>query len=419
MLRRIRILAIHFYLTIIVGCGSAVPGIKSQNQSNLQFAPGGWTGGGGLIMKDSFNPWWVKNTKDVSVCVEIDEENFGISADRAEEITRGSIDWWKRAFASVIDPDNENKAGVGLQAFSISRVCTSDTDLRMQFGVLHADQREQWKQYIAETPQAYGGIAIRTQYDRVNMHGRGFIYLSPQSGPLKLELDANQTARPWSVGNGKIAALFLMHELGHVFGYRHGAVAGLMDPGMLSQELQSNAAAKWLELQEPYQLLASPFELSPWKAERCFQADDYKTGREFFDLPSGELCVSWEWKRGEFIVKQKKSKIDGWISHASTILSDVSWESKPLDATQIYLPKENQVFTSTKPTGSDEHLSIPVELANFTQKGTLINADNMASKRQFVIVRRNTDSYGIEIIAKMNGKKVASSELLPSIYEGE
>ena len=76
-------------------------------------------------------------------------------------------------------------------------------------------------------PQQFVGITVRTEYDEGTRKGRGFVYIAPESGPLRFE--GTDTIRyPWSLRDSPVWArgfgLFhkvLTHELGHVFGVAH------------------------------------------------------------------------------------------------------------------------------------------------------------------------------------------------------
>lgn len=64
---------------------------------------GGWTSSGGQISSDNTNPWFLENTSQVTYCVDIDEENFGVSRERATEVVTQSINDWKDGFKKTTE----------------------------------------------------------------------------------------------------------------------------------------------------------------------------------------------------------------------------------------------------------------------------------------------------------------------------
>ena len=70
--------------------------------------------------------------------------------------------------------------------------------------------------------QEYGTViaaAVRTDYDPVNLRGKGFVYVSPERGRLAPGLPGLIPER-WSDEKGLFEKV-LIHEIGHVFGIKH------------------------------------------------------------------------------------------------------------------------------------------------------------------------------------------------------
>jgi len=184
---------------------------------------GAWASGGGQIHRDGHNPWFLQNTTSVRYCIDIDEVNFGVSAAEASVAVKDALNDWLTTFAAAEDDyysENElvpyGQLRVGTQIFS-EHPCSGpgDIDLRFQFGRLTSDQVE-----LFENPREFVGIAVRTEYDKINLKGKGFVYLSPVAGPLAANHPRIHSAA-WHLHDHFALKFVLRHELGHVFGIDH------------------------------------------------------------------------------------------------------------------------------------------------------------------------------------------------------
>ena len=88
--------------------------------------------------------------------------------------------------------------------------------VRFQFGNLSAIQ----KAYLKRTYGQVIAAAIRTDYDPLTLRGRGFVYVSPEFGELKPDIEGLKGSR-WTQDNGRLLEKVLVHELGHIYGVRH------------------------------------------------------------------------------------------------------------------------------------------------------------------------------------------------------
>lgn len=198
---------------LIVGSGLLI-------SSNL-LASGGTSSGGGNSINNSINPWFLENTTEVSYCLEIDESNMGVSRSRGISLIQDALQYWKSEFAS--SKNNNYRIGelepyaqvrVATQVFNFED-CQDSTDLKFQFGILASDQVE-----LLESVGEVVGIAMRTSYDVEQMRGSGFIYIAPQTGPLRPS-STYFGEQPWEACNNCTLEAVLKHELGHVFGLPH------------------------------------------------------------------------------------------------------------------------------------------------------------------------------------------------------
>jgi len=175
----------------------------------------GWSANGGELIKDSSNPWFIQNTTDVSYCI-IRGENFSLDEDKADRQIRQAIHFWKLHFAKI-NGNSTSGISIKIATQNFTRTsCANDVDLVFQLGVLLDDEQNSF----IRKPTRLVAAAVRTSYDEVNLRGKGFIYISPDSGPNRFEsMIENQV---WSFHlSGKLFFFVLAHEMGHLFGLSH------------------------------------------------------------------------------------------------------------------------------------------------------------------------------------------------------
>lgn len=181
-------------------------------------ADGGWVSGGGELIRDGHNPWFVSNVRDVNYCIDIDDLNFGQSRVRIQAIVQKVIENWKSEFQLTQPVNFSGNRTLAIATQSFHEVPSSSAvDIRLQFGVLSGAQ-------IAKIgdPTKFLGVSIRTDYDPIQLRGKGFIYISPSNGPLKFA-DDKVISDPWLQGDGALLYAVLLHEFGHVFGLVHSS----------------------------------------------------------------------------------------------------------------------------------------------------------------------------------------------------
>ena len=258
---------------------------------------GGWASSGGELLKDSQNPWWVRNTHSVRYCLSFDREGFSADPIHASRIARQALAYWQNEFRRGMpflenaEPTNElfRTLGVGYQEF-IEVTCDGREDLRFQFGAatLTPEQRRR-----IPTPRNYLGIAARTDYDEVNLKGRGFVFIASDRGPERYDGGAALVDNAWS--KDLYLSVILLHELGHVFGIPH--VGDEMS--LMSQQLPELLLSKALEQglgQLPPQMYPSFFFPPPsFRGCRAFpQLPLEPQVRAFFGLGERVRCVNFD-----------------------------------------------------------------------------------------------------------------------------
>ncbi len=196
--------------------------VTSTDSAPAQHPQGTITSSGGYLYGFETNPWFLENTSEVKYCLEIDEENFGLSRDASEKLIKESIQLWKdklstasysNAFDYTVAPYNHVK--IGSQNFVMASCDDPSVDLRFQFGKL-----DEYQHQLMGDPRRFVANTYETSYDQINMKGGGFIYLAPESGNFR-PIEEGAHKKFWSATNGLSALYVITHELGHVFGFNH------------------------------------------------------------------------------------------------------------------------------------------------------------------------------------------------------
>lgn len=177
---------------------------------------GAGSSGGGLVLKDAHNPWFLENTQEVRYCIAHDTNAFSLPLEQVRhEITR-ALSFWKDqlqrgAYTKHWDLNPPRALTLGTQTF-VESSCDERTSLIFQLGSLTPQQKEM----IHSIPSTIAEV-VRTDYDRVNLRGSGFVYVAPDRGPLWDEVKV-VGENTWASVEGKTFYFTILHELGHIFG---------------------------------------------------------------------------------------------------------------------------------------------------------------------------------------------------------
>lgn len=175
---------------------------------------GNGSSGGGHIYGDQINPWFLDNTHKATYCIQASDDFSLLPQARLEQSVREALNFWITKFSekkSSFRHANGAEVKLATQDF-VHTSCDSQTDIKFQFGFLTNSQIKSHASYKQSV-----GFAHRTHYDKVNMRGRGYIYIAGERGKFRPS-SRNLRDRFWSNDNGQSLTLALVHELGHVFG---------------------------------------------------------------------------------------------------------------------------------------------------------------------------------------------------------
>lgn len=301
----------------------------------------GWISGGGEMIQDGANPWFIQNTKTVTYCTQYGS-HFSLATEVADKMVADALAFWKDEFSrgqSIFEPRIE----VATQNF-VKVECPNgrkDVDIAFQFDVLDDQQRE-----FIKNPEHYAALTIRTDYDSKVLKGRGFIYVSPDSGPNRF-VGRDLVDLPWSFNNGGLLYWTLVHELGHVFGMQHttqrAETKHVMAFDFVETILSKESAPRFVRdlnvapiFQASHHPVGDGLVFCPGNSQRS------RILRRFFGVPESEGCIEWTYAGGRFKVFVLRG------------LERVLWgESRSGDglifsllssAMNFWLPKEQTVF---------------------------------------------------------------------------
>ena len=357
--------------------------------SSVSYA-GNSSSGGGEVYGDVLNPWFLENTVNVSYCIEVDSANFGAPTVALDSIVETAINQWKSAFANARANETVDK---GIEPCGMIRVatqnfskedCTPSTMVRFQFGVLTNEQRSEFlpnpTQVIAET--------IRSSYDKANLRGNGFIYIAPDSGPLR-PTGLKMAKHPWSVMDGLVLKRVLLHELGHLFGLSHSGNAYSLMGQDQPEYIVQQSTIESLSKQPPgaiekalNQIGIFGFEF-PFEQEFCLSDSTIILGdqeqNKFFGFPEGSRCHKFIFSRESFEVYSSNG-----TGQSYSLIGRSASGSSQFDLFQpvlrVKIGKEQRVFSKLPlQVQSIGYVDGPRAMIRRTIKATYQSADGLRS----------------------------------------
>ena len=309
-----------------------------------------WASGGGVIHRDAHNPWFLENTRTVRYCIDLDVDNFGVSATEASQQITAALNEWTAALrlsdddyyaANELEPFGQIR--LGSQNF-VEVACSdaADLDLRFQLGRLTAEQTANFN-----NPKEFVGVAVRTEYDIKLLKGRGFIYLSPVSGPLTPNHQRMHPAA-WSQHDFMPLKLVLRHELGHVFGIDHQRDTFMDDkwPELFveRQFLQDLTPDALAYLSRKFVVDRIFGQKKDWDVEGCGNRNPVSAPHLFGLQYSEEACGHVQLKNGSLTIDYKKSPTAPVETIGSSSFSGAHTQGSA--AVSVFLPEDQELFTT-------------------------------------------------------------------------
>lgn len=303
---------------------------------------GGWVASGGELFRYGKNPWFLKNTKSVDYCIDLDTASVSASKTTVQEVIREAIAYWQNEFKAQGATAGAGFAALGTQVFNEVSSCSEAVPLqfRIGHGVLDKDELEE-----IQDPKRFVGVSIRKEYDTVTLAGKGIVFISSDRGPNAYTARPDSTHLfPEAWKERRLLFYALIHEMGHVFGIPHTG-NGLMSEVFLEQLLHKRFVQFYLD--NP----VAPFLLAPLTMESCLPFSSFNAG--FFQIPTDAVCLRLEGKsigaNYEWSVFYRE-KLGAPLNPAGTLkaspLMQLLASAKPVAIVQ--LPTEQKVFSLTE-----------------------------------------------------------------------
>ena len=351
-----------------------------------------WASGGGQVIKDSQNPWFLHNTTSVDVCIIWDQDHFHpVDRNVSGLINRfqHAVNYWKKEFSKSFVVSNYVQ--VATQDFNIKEVallrggavpsasCLA-ADLRVQFGWLSVEQITFFDTQMGGV-QNYLGAAVRTAYDQEILKGKGFIYLKPDSGPLSSQTPG-LASNPWNLGRGYLINQALQHELGHVFGLPHKDAETIMSVDYLERMFHQDHAAE--NANYPYDRGFFSWNMTDGSIIREYCG--IRTGwRNFIGIPQSHKCYQVKFQGSRIVYRsgERPNGAGNWSDRGSMEIDPkvtYMWD----EAVRLYLTPAQSVITRFPDGAGLAPWYMGPMIKNTEMSGTFVSVDGTTTRKVFL-----------------------------------
>lgn len=331
---------------------------------------GGWVISGGELFEFDHNAWFLSSHGTLKYCIQTGPDISQTKEELDVHVQR-ALQYWKKELNQVRKPHSGAK-DVGGNSFELQPACSENVDLSLQFGFLSPEQLT-----FFGDPTRFVGASVRTSYDVKSLRGQGFIYISPDHGPLAMR-KRGVLPKAWDAGDGALLEKAIAHELGHVFGLQHqGDGFEIMAETFLETMTSTRHAPLFFDLGKFPDF--TKYSRGPWwslyrQDHACDMENPNSTARIFFSLAPEDTCIRFRVIEKDTVERvEVQSRRDGEFKTVGSLFPQMASHEVPY------------IGTLRIPFLDDVDVVPTVGLARTTYTGFYSRFDS-APRKQFVML---------------------------------